>query len=270
MAEKKQAQSQIHTLKRKYPIYEELSEAYDYYNKELFAGLLPECIIILSKKVSNFGHFNPNNFTASDGSGILKHEIGLNVQMFAVRSLELTLATLVHEMCHLKTYEDGNFGRYGYHPKPWASLMKKVGLIPSTTGEPGGAEIGQSVSHYVEAGGLFEEKTKQLLAKGFLISFVEKFRQEVKTFPEEEMYKRAVQGKPGYYMDDEGNEVKGKTVRCGKDEKGKDIVKILIKDERSKRLYVCKCNNKVWGKPDLSIKCNKCNSNFRETGKQDD
>ena len=31
-------------------------------------------------------------------------------------------------------------------------MMRAVGLIPSHTGEPGGREVGQKVSHYIEKG----------------------------------------------------------------------------------------------------------------------
>ena len=35
----------------------------------------------------------------------------------------------------------------------WAAKMKEIGLQPSTTGEPGGKETGQSVTHYIIPGG---------------------------------------------------------------------------------------------------------------------
>jgi len=37
----------------------------------------------------------------------------------------------------------------------WAEHMRGVGLIPSDTGAPGGREVGQRVTHYIEAGGGF-------------------------------------------------------------------------------------------------------------------
>jgi len=35
----------------------------------------------------------------------------------------------------------------------WAAKMKEIRLQPSTTGEPGGKETGQSVTHYILPGG---------------------------------------------------------------------------------------------------------------------
>jgi len=256
MAEKKK--------ERKYPIYEELGEAYEYYNKELFGNVLPECIIILSKKVNNFGHFMPLNYIPVDGDGKEKHEIALNITMFAIRELRLTLSTLVHEMCHLKTFEDGNYGRGCYHNKVWANLMRSVGLIPSSTGHEGGSETGQSVSHYIEEGGLFDVKTKKLIEKGFLISFVEKVREEIKSYTQEEAEKIAVPNKPGFYKDEEGNEFEGKVIKCGEDKKGQDLFKIVVKEKPTRSIYVCKCGTKLWGKRGLDIKCNECKKDFKE------
>jgi hypothetical protein len=39
--------------------------------------------------------------------------------------------------------------RRSYHDRQWAATMKEIGLRPSTTGEPGGKETGQSVTHYI-------------------------------------------------------------------------------------------------------------------------
>jgi len=242
--------------------YEELAEAYDFYNKELFGDELPACIIVLSKSANNFGHFMPNSFVSNDGKEGKKHEIALNVQMFAIRKPELTLETLVHEMCHLKTFEDGDFGRGAYHNKIWAALMKSVGLIPSSTGEPGGKETGQKMSHYPEEGGLFERKTKVLLNKGFFISFVGRINKDVKSFTLPQIKKSAVDGKPGFYKDDKGGIFQGKTVKCGKDEEGKEIIKVIVKSNNRRMGYVCGCKKMVWVYGDLDATCNICGKKF--------
>jgi hypothetical protein len=75
---------------------------------------------------------------------------------FRERSNEQSLSTLVHEMTHLDQRHFGKPSRAGYHNKEWAKLMRDVGLIPSDTGAPGDKEVGQRVSHYIEAGGRFE------------------------------------------------------------------------------------------------------------------
>ena len=53
-------------------------------------------------------------------------------------------------------------------------MMRAVGLIPSDTGYPGGKEVGQAVSHYIEAGGAFDRACDELIGRhGFTLSYVE-------------------------------------------------------------------------------------------------
>jgi predicted SprT family Zn-dependent metalloprotease len=73
---------------------------------------------------------------------------------FRSRTTEQSLSTPVHEMAHLEQHHFGKPGRTSYHNKERAGMMKAVGLIPSDTGAPAGREVGQKVSHYIEAGGV--------------------------------------------------------------------------------------------------------------------
>ena len=52
-------------------------------------------------------------------------------------------------------------------------MMRAVGLIPSGAAAPGGKEVGQKVSHYIEAGGRFEKACAELVGKGFDPLYVE-------------------------------------------------------------------------------------------------
>ncbi len=45
--------------------------------------------------------------------------------------------------------------------------MREIGLQPSTNGEPGGKETGQSVTHYIIPGGLYAKAYAKLKTKGF-------------------------------------------------------------------------------------------------------
>jgi hypothetical protein len=51
--------------------------------------------------------------------------------------------------------------------------MRRVGLIPTDTGAPGGKETGQQVTHYIEPGGAFERACAALMAEGFVLPYVE-------------------------------------------------------------------------------------------------
>lgn len=76
-------------------------------------------------------------------------------------------------MVHLRQHHFGKVSRAGYHNKQWASMMREVGLIPSDTGQPGGKESGQKVSHYIEPGGAFESACAELMKLGFDALYVE-------------------------------------------------------------------------------------------------
>jgi hypothetical protein len=123
-----------------------------------------------SKKA--YGYFAGGRFCAADGTGITD-EIALNPSHFRERTTEQSLSTLVHEMTHLEQHHFGKPSRSGYHNKEWALLMRAVGLVASDTGAPGGREVGQQVSHYIEEGGAFARACAELVAQGFDPLYVE-------------------------------------------------------------------------------------------------
>lgn len=77
-------------------------------------------------------------------------------------------------MVHLQQAHFGKPSRGSYHNQEWARMMRAVGLIPSSTGEPGGKETGPRVSHYIEADGRFALACADLLARqAGMVPFVE-------------------------------------------------------------------------------------------------
>ena len=91
-------------------------------------------------------------------------EIALNPAHFASRTPTETLSTLVHEMVHLWQHHFGKPSRTGYHNKEWAAKMREIGLIPTDTGQPGGKDTGQKVTHIIEQGGRFDQACTAFLA----------------------------------------------------------------------------------------------------------
>jgi len=55
----------------------------------------------------------------------------------------------------------------------WAAKMKSIGLVPSSTGAPGGKETGQKVSHYIAQGGPFAAACAELAGQGVAVSYVD-------------------------------------------------------------------------------------------------
>ena len=152
--------------------YKTLDDAYRFFNKRLFGGKLPGCLITMQRKASAYGYFAGGRFGSVDGKEVTD-EIALNPSHFRSRTTEQSLSTLVHEMAHLQQHHFGKPGRTSYHNKEWAQMMRAVGLIPSDTGAPGGREIGQKVSHYIEEGGPFARACAELVNGGFDPFYVE-------------------------------------------------------------------------------------------------
>jgi predicted SprT family Zn-dependent metalloprotease len=131
----------------------------------------------MQRRSSAYGYFSGGRFETRDHTHITD-ELALNPSHFRGRTPEQTLSTLVHEMTHLEQHHFGTPTRAGYHNREWAGMMKAVGLIPSDTGEPGGKQTGQTMSHYVEWGGRFERICAELMDEGLDPLYVELGRAE--------------------------------------------------------------------------------------------
>ncbi|GFV90229.1 sprT domain-containing protein [Trichonephila clavipes] len=53
--------------------------------------------------------------------------------------------------------------------------MEQVGLMPSSTGQPGGNKVGQSMNDYPIPGGRFMKETLELFRSGFALSWFDRF-----------------------------------------------------------------------------------------------
>lgn len=199
--------------------YQALIEAYKHFNKTLFDNILPNCVITWQRKSKAYGFFANRRFKARSGDAVLD-EIALNPAYFERRTTKEILATLVHEQFHLWQAHFGKPSRTNYHNKEWAKKMEEAaGLIPSSTGLPGGAKTGQRVSHYIVQGGAFDRACDELLALGFDIEFGDRTT-ETATGKSRGTSVSATRNKPGY--------------SCGA------------------------CDATVWGKPGLRLICGSC------------
>jgi hypothetical protein len=152
--------------------YAELDLAYGWFNEALFGGELPYCLLTMNRKAKAHGYFCGDRFQTRDGA-IVTDEIALNPDSMRDRDDRASLATLVHEMVHLWQHRFGEPPRKSYHDKQWAAKMREVGLIPSSTGEPGGKETGSRVTHYIEEGGRFAVSYERLVATGWTMPFIQ-------------------------------------------------------------------------------------------------
>jgi hypothetical protein len=152
-------------------VYGPLQAAFNFFNRALFADRLPECLITLRALGRTKGYFSPGRYTSADGTKSVD-EIAMNSTYFRVCTPKETASTLVHEMVHARQHHFGTPPRKSYHDREWAAMMREIGLMPSSTGAPGGKETGYTVSHYIIEGGRFDtafaefERTGQTIGWG--------------------------------------------------------------------------------------------------------
>jgi Uncharacterized protein conserved in bacteria len=145
--------------------YTEFQTAYDFFNRELFNGQLPDCLITYQRKAKTKGYFADGRFENTE-NGKIVDEIAMNPDYFSGENIspKTILSTLVHEMCHLWQKYHGKPGRSRYHNQEWADMMLKVGLRPTSDGTSTGMMTGDKVSHIIIEGGKFDSVCDQLLA----------------------------------------------------------------------------------------------------------
>jgi hypothetical protein len=220
-------------------IYSFLQEAYNYFNTKLFNGALPHCLITLQREKGCSGYFSPERFINSKNKKT--DEIALNPSVFAVQTIEDVLSTLVHEQVHLWQYHYGKPGRRGYHNREWGVKMKEVGLFPSSTGKEGGKETGESMTHYIIPGGMFDVVCASLVNKYLQIPWLDTrppyisptLLELIETFSNEESDNTEDKPVEPFVLPPE---------------------KKINKSNRVK--YSCPyCKTSVWGKPDIRIVC---------------
>jgi len=155
--------------------YLTLAQAFDDFNTELFyeafGNRLPPCLITYDRGRTHYGYFAPARFQHRRAPHVLTDEIALNPDRFYGRSDRDILSTLVHEMVHCHQAHYGKPGRGRYHNQEWAEQMETVGLMPSTTGQPGGQKTGERVRHYVLASGLFNQVVQELFKAGLALNW---------------------------------------------------------------------------------------------------
>lgn len=156
--------------------YGELDAAYQHFNVELFDGALPGALVTLQRKAKAYGYFAPERFASLDLTDVT-HEIALNPDHCRERSPEATLATLVHEMCHLKRFLTGTPPRGGYHDHAWADMMDAVGLSPTSES---GKRVGQKVTHTIVPDGRFAVSAERLLKAGWVMPYLQTWTEQGK------------------------------------------------------------------------------------------
>jgi predicted SprT family Zn-dependent metalloprotease len=231
--------------------YTELQHAYDFYNKELFGGQLTSCLLTYQRSKRTFGYFSKDRFGHRDARKT--HELALNPEYFAVVPLIEVLQTLVHEMTHLWQEHFGKPGRACYHNVQWANKMEEIGLMPSSTGLPGGKRIGQSLADYMIAGGQFEKVTKRLLSSGFAISWFDRFPALP---PARFVNSQTTLASAQPDKDEIAGDAEFVAALTPPDTSQPGLIEQKTGNRSNRSKYTCEvCALNVWGKPGLRVVC---------------
>lgn len=207
-----------------------LQKWFDHLNSTLFERELKPCLLNLSRirgRGLARGFFAPKRWESVLEASELFYEISLTPDTLHGRTEREVASTLAHEMVHLWQEQFGRPGRRGYHNREWASKMMAIGLIPTSTGAPGGRMIGERVTHYILEGGAFARAWEQL-EDGDKLPFT------------------CTEGKP----------VAIPVVTSTK-------IVPEARPKRNKVKYTCSCcETNVWGKAGLSLVCGSCQEAF--------
>lgn len=236
-------------------IYAALQGAADHFNEHLFEGKLPPVVITLQRGRNTFGYFSPDQWAHSGGR--LVSEIAINPAHFAKQSLLQMFQTIAHELCHLWQHTYGKPTRPGYHNQEWADKMEEIGLVPSSTGAPGGERVGQKMSDYPAVDGHFLSAAAALVDRqGFALNWVDR------GFDVDQVYDR--------FVPEVGRAVSHRTLRLLNTSvtacfKTLQVIPAVQRIEKRKIKYECpSCQARVWGKPGLAIQCTKCDQPFAD------
>jgi predicted SprT family Zn-dependent metalloprotease len=248
--------------------YAELQRAYDHFNDELFDGLLPPCLITLQREKSTFGYFSANRF--GNLLGAKTDEIAMNPAYFAAVPLLEIMQTLVHEMCHLWQHHLGKPGRARYHNDEWANKMESIGLMPSSTGQPGGRRTGDRMADYAIEGGRFLIAASALIAGKFRISWYDRFGPSNLPAMTQNLLSAEVSVSLGLPAAPARLQNPGQPSALGAVGEGENplygvdlqIASPSPASKANKVKYTCPCEQNVWGKPNMPLICGKCGKVF--------
>lgn len=228
--------------------YAELQVAYDTFNAALFDGGLPPCLLTLQREKRTYGYFSAGRF--GNRTGQTTDEIALNPEYFAVVPVVEVLQTMAHEMTHLWQRHFGKPGRSRYHNAEWADKMESIGLMPSSTGLPGGRRVGDLMADYVLPNGRFAAVVHDLLiSKQFGITWFDRFTAAAPLHPVATATEATGMPHTAFAVPAaEGVQVQPKTPT------------LPTATDRSNRIkYTCSgCGLNVWGKPEIRVSCLAC------------
>jgi len=261
------------TLTPSQEIYSAVEKAYAFFNRELFADKLPDCLIVLQRQPKMMGYVSPKRWVNSNKRFV--DELAINPEYFLGYPLIEIMQTLVHEQCHIWQAKFGKPGRRGYHNLEWADKMQSIGLMPSHTGLPNGKKTGEHMNDYVILGGKFHSLYLQLIETGYHLPWLDRIPL---TRKEKSSSVFNIEGLSADKILNQ-DELKIYSTKLGEniiadqlevDAESDEVESLLAPIRLSQTIkkntrvkYRCHtCGNQLWGKPNMNIICGDCNTAF--------
>jgi predicted SprT family Zn-dependent metalloprotease len=267
--------------------YQSLLYAYNFFNQALFDTTLPPVVFTYHRQNRVMGYASFERWVNQEKQFV--DEIAINPEYFAKFPLMEICQTLVHEMCHIWQAHHGKPGRRGYHNQEWADKMISIGLMPSSSGKPGGNKTGESMMDYVLLDGKFLRSSRRLVRKGFAFPLLDRypiFRHEVpivafddndnpidldNRFEVREKHAQPMSAKreDNLILAPETPELTSFETSWSDNKEPMQITAVTTRPRtKSGRVkYICKsCQTYVWAKRGLNIGCLDCELKFQEEG----
>lgn len=262
-------------------LYKRLDSAVAFFNAKLFNSELPCLLITVQRNQKGVAYFDPNRWGSSEGKNA--HELAINSSSITSLSLLQLFTTLCQQMCVCWQYAEGSPSRRGYQNKELSEKMASIGLIPSSTGKPGGKPVGQNIGCYPAIDGPFLKAAIELIeTDNWQMAWVDLEYKEKKN-PGEHWLKEILglgdqDISPEQLIASENPGCSAKAIAVLANAKTKDIVppeqlrpaksglnKVASAPKLYKTTYSCQCGLKLWGKPGMKVLCQECYNPFRET-----
>lgn len=280
--------------------YSAIERLYNFFNEKLFGNHLPVCLFTFQRQPKVMGYFSRKRWVNSLNNAYVD-EIAINPEYFYGSSIEELCQTVVHEMCHVWQHHFGSPSRTGYHNREWAEKMISLGLMPSNTGLPGGAVVGQKMDDFIVAGGRLYLAIQELSTLEIVVNWVDtipvsRHLRPVKIYDESgrkvnnqsihiigrisdvEQPTRSEMEAPNEGIGENSvihnthssPSLGGQTPDLLPARESITCIALRPLPEAAKKpqtrvKYRCECDNQVWGKPRLNLRCEDCGGQFFDT-----
>lgn len=155
-------------------LYGALEQAFEHFNRYLFASRLTAPVITLNRKTHTPGYYLPERWVSASDEPRLVAELVLHPAYLTTRPIRVSLAELVHQMLHHAQALFGKPSANGYHNSEFAQWADALGLLTTEDGQPGSKPTGHMVTQRIVEGEAFDQAADALLTESFLLTWLDR------------------------------------------------------------------------------------------------